>query len=250
LSNIPPSLVQEISPDHGVTPYESGDLAIDYQPAFYNATRGAVANLSLPELAANPNWSRGLMIEDPETDIVGEEFLLSEIAFYTEVLHQDWTTFWRSVDPGLLVNASWSDAWTAFNVSSGGPPMLSSYATDPAAVAASGTPSFGATLLHWNGTTYAWRAIYGLGIVKGSSHLALDQAFVDWFLGRDVQTALPTSEWEYPANETIPLPTVFQRWAVDPPGVVQLNSAFPPSTIPGALPGWLDEWQALDNQYG
>jgi thiamine transport system substrate-binding protein len=246
LPHIPSTLVDAISPAHAVTPYEWGYLAIDYTPSFSVATGGAIANFSFPAVAANASWARDLMIEDPATDIVGEEFLLSEIAFYQSVLHGDWTSFWRSVDPYILVNASWSDVYGAFDpASSGAPGMIVSFNTDPAS-SGSVPPAFNATLYHDHGATYGWRTVYGVGIVQGSRHLALDRQFVDWFLQGQVQGQIPTNEWEYPANGTIPLPSVFS-WAVDPAGVIALNSALPPASIPAALPGWLDTWQNLEN---
>ncbi|MCI4349090.1 MAG: thiamine ABC transporter substrate-binding protein [Thermoplasmata archaeon] len=246
LAHVAPNLVGAISPAHAVTPYEWGYLAIDYTPSFSTATGGAVANFSFPSVAANASWARNLMIEDPATDIVGEEFLLSQIAYYQSVLHGDWTSFWRAVDPYVLVNASWSDVYGSFNpAGSRAPGMIVSFNTDPAA-SGSVPPTFNATLYHDHGTTYAWKTVYGVGIVQGSRHLALDREFVDWFLQGHVQGQIPTSEWEYPANLTVGLPGVFS-WAVDPAGVVALNAALPPSSIPGSLPGWLDEWQNLEN---
>ncbi|HEV2519674.1 MAG TPA: thiamine ABC transporter substrate-binding protein [Thermoplasmata archaeon] len=243
----PASLVGEIASDHSVAPYEFGYLGIDYTPAFFQATRGAVANFSLPEVAANGTWAKGLMVENPESDIVGEEFLLSEIAFYQQVLHENWTGFWHSVDPAIRVSDSWSDAYTSFTTPPNSPPMLASFNTDPAAAASGGTPAFNATLYHWNGSTYAWKTVYGIGIVRGTTHLALDQAFEDWFLQGPVQSEIPTNEWVYPANTSVPLPASF-GWAADPNGATVLNGAIPPSSIPGALPTWLNQWQAIENR--
>ncbi|MCI4357917.1 MAG: thiamine ABC transporter substrate-binding protein [Thermoplasmata archaeon] len=244
-----PSLQAELAPDHSVTPYEFGYLGIDYSGPFAQATHGGVANFSLPEVAANSTWSKSLMIEDPASDIVGEEFLLSEIAFYQQVMHANWTTFWKQVDPTVRVSDSWTNAYTAFTTPPDSPPMVVSFSTDPAAASGGGTPSFNSTLYHWNGTSYGWRTIYGIGIVKGTAHLALDQAFEGWFLQGAVQSEIPTNEWVYPANATAPLPPSF-AWAADPTGAVVLNGGLPSSSIPGSLPYWLDEWQAIDNQYG
>lgn len=249
LSGEPPELLSEIAPDHSVAPYEFGYLGVDYTPAFQAASQGQASNFSLPQVAANASWAKSLMIEDPETDIVGEEFLLSEIAFYEQTQHTNWTTFWTSVDPSIRISDSWSDAYSAFTIPPNSPPMLLSFNTDPAAASSGGAPSFNASLYHWNGGTYAWRTIYGIGIVKGTAHLGLDQAFEDWFLQGTVQSEIPTNEWVYPANTSIPLPPSF-GYAADPSGATVLNGAIPPASIPGALPGWLDQWQQIDNRYG
>ncbi|HEV8050600.1 MAG TPA: hypothetical protein VGP88_08410, partial [Thermoplasmata archaeon] len=102
---------------------------------------------------------------------------------------------------------------------------------------------------HANGTSYGWKTIYGVGIVHGTRHLALDQAFVDWFLSGTVQGEIPTNEWEYPANETVPLPSVYQS-AIDPATITALNDQVTPSEIAADLPGWLSEWQTVENAYG
>lgn len=243
-----PSLLAEIAPDHSVAPYEFGYLGIDYTTAIDEATGGAVMNASLPDFAANATWARDLMIENPETDIVGQEFLLSEIAFYENVLHENWTTFWTSVDPSIRVSDSWSDAYTAFTTPPDSPPMLLSFSTDPPAAVGGGTvPAFNATVYHWNGSKYAWRTIYGIGIVKGTKHLALDEAFEDWFLEGGVQSEIPTNEWVYPANTSTPVPAGF-HWAANASGALVLNDGLALSSIPSELPGWLDQWQSIENR--
>jgi thiamine transport system substrate-binding protein len=247
LAHVPGALVAELSPALAVTPYEYGYLALDYCPAFANATSGAVGEATLPAFAENASWADNLIVENPTTDITGEEFLLAEIAFYQGVLHEDWTAWWRAVDPHLAAYPSWSDAFNAFTCQAGTPGSVVSYSTDPAYAANAGTPgAFGATVFHWDGSAYSWRTIYGIGIVRGSAHLELDEAFVDWFLGGTVQAQIPTTEWEYPANATVPLPPVYAS-ALNVSDVVALNPTFPPSSLPGQLPGWLDEWQTVAN---
>lgn len=252
LPQISPALVQGLAPDHSLTPYDFGDLAIDYTSDFANATHGAVANLSLPELVANSSWAKGLALENP-IDTTGEEFLLSEIAFYQSVLHQDWTSFWRTIDPLAQIYPDWSTAfYGAFgNTSLPNPAqMVVSYGLDPAYENYSpGGPSFNASLYHWNGSTYAWKTIYGLGIVRGSGHIALDQQFIDWFLGASVQSAIPLNDWEYPANGSIALPTPY-RWAANASGAIDLNADLPVASLPSEIPGWLDQWQAIANAAG
>lgn len=247
LGSIPTTLVQGISPAHGVTPYEFGYLAFDYAPSFSPGGRGGVANFSFPEIALNASLARSVMIENPTTDITGQELLLWQIEFYAQVLHQDWKRFWTSSDPYIQVAPDWGTAYTAFtnpSSSSRAPGLVSSYSTDPASSSPPG--SFNATFVHWNGSSYTWRAIYGLGIVHGSTHLALDRSFIDWFLQRQVQSQIPTNEWEYPANASTPLPLAFGA-ALDTTGVIALNSGLPPSSTPDALRCWLDQWQSLEN---
>ncbi|MCI4318686.1 MAG: thiamine ABC transporter substrate-binding protein [Thermoplasmata archaeon] len=251
LAHVSPGLVNEISPDHVVTPYESGYLAIDYNTSFASATGGAVAHSAFPQFVQNLSWARGLMIEDPTTDITGEEFLAWQIAFYEYVLHESWTGFWKAVDSSVQIAPDWSTAFGAFTSPGAAPSTVVSYLSDPAYAAfTNSSGAFNATVSSWNGSEYGWRTIYGAGIVHGSQHLALDQELIDWLLSGSVQELLPTSEWEIPANATVPLPSAYS--AMPNTTVVQpLNDFATPNATAAALTGlngWLNTWQRLANQ--
>lgn len=250
LTDVSPALLGEIAPDHSVTPYEWGYLAFDYNNSFANATNGAVANASFEQIASNSTWASNLLIEDPTVDITGEEFLLWQIEYAQTVEHTNWTGFWKSVDRHVQVAPDWSTAFTEFSTPPHPPGMVVSYSTDPAYGAFFGSPpTFGSTVAHANGTSYGWKTIYGLGIVSGTRHLSLDQQFIDWFLSGTVQSEIPTNEWEYPANSTVALPSVYDQ-AIPPGSITALNDGVTPAEIAANLPGWLSEWQAVDNQYG
>ncbi|MGA7923209.1 MAG: thiamine ABC transporter substrate-binding protein [Thermoplasmata archaeon] len=249
LSNITPGLVSEISPDHAVTPYEWGYLGIDYNASFFTSTHGAVAQSSFQNFSSNSSWARQLMIEDPETDITGEEFLIWEIEYYEQVLHtNNWMAFWQAVDPSIRVAQDWSTAFSAFTTPPNNPQLVVSYTTDPAYAAFYGGPgAYNSTVSYTNGTYDGWKTVYGLGIVRGSSHLALDQDFINWFLSGTVQSEIPTNEWEYPANRTIPVPGVF-RYAPNPAEFVTLNNGVNATALYSALANeWLPEWQTIYN---
>ena len=250
LAHVPAALVSGLSPDHAVTPYEYGFLAVDFTPGFNASVGGVAPDLSFETLAQNSSWSSNLLIENPTTDIVGEEFLLWEIAYYQRVLGQSWQPFWQSAAPHVRTAIDWQTAFGEFSAPSGGPGMVVSFSTDPAYAAFSGTPgAFNATVVHHNGTAYSWRTTYGIGIVNHSRHLGLDQQFIDWFLEGTVQDQIPTNEWEYPANSTVPLPAVFSA-AIAPESMVPLNDFATPAQLHANLSTWLDEWQLLENQFG
>jgi thiamine transport system substrate-binding protein len=247
LGKVSPTLVQELSPDDAVVPYEWGYLGIDYNSSFAAQTRGAVANATFPDFVSNASWARQLLVEDPSVDITGEEFLVWEIEYYEHVLHEDWQGFWRTVLPEMAF-APATDWGTAFDEFTGPPPapqMVASYTTDPAYAAANGEAGqYNTTVSWWNGTAYGWRTIYGIGIVAGSHHLSLDEQFEDWFLGGRVQSLIPLNEWEYPANETIPLPSVYDA-NIDPTSIVPLNADTSPSQVAANLTGWVDDWLTI-----
>jgi thiamine transport system substrate-binding protein len=247
LTNVSPQIVTELSPDDGAVPYEYGYLAIDYNSTFGTSTGGEVARATFPDFTSNATWARGLLTENPEYDITGEEFLVWQIEYYEAVLHENWETFWQDVWAEGLPDPApdWGTAFGEFSSSSGNPPMVVSYSTDPAYAAANGEAGqFNATVSWWDSVEYAWRTIYGIGIVSGTHHLTLDQQFENWFLSGAVQSEIPENEWEYPANTTVPLPAVFSA-AVNPTSIVPLNSEVTPSELAAELPGWLATWLSL-----
>ena len=250
LANIPPWLVTELSPDHGVVPYEFGLLAVDYESSFWNATGGAVATATLPDFVQNASWAAQLVTENPVYDITGEEFLAWQIEYYENVLHENWQGFWHRFFSEAHPNPApdWSTAFGEFGSPAGQNELVVSYSTDPAYAAATGEAGqFNSTVSWWNGTAYGWRTIYGVGVVEGSRHVALAEALEDWILGGRFQSYIPENEWEYPSNETVALPSVFSA-SVDPSTVVALNNATTPQAVATNLTepgGWIDTWQSL-----
>jgi thiamine transport system substrate-binding protein len=247
LADVSPGLVAEIAPDHAVTPYEWGYLGVDVCPGFANRTGGAVGTMNLSEFAANASWARNLIVEDPTVDIVGEEFLLWEIQYSTQVLHQDWKPWWSAVAPKMTTASSWDAAFALWSCGGSSPQMVVSYLNDPAYAAYTGAPGSLTSSVSWHdGTPYGWKTIYGAGIVQGSAHLALDRELVDWMLGPTVQAAIPTSEWEFPANTTQGVPSAY-AWAMNSSLVHPLNDGITPAAIAANLTGWLEAWQATVN---
>ncbi len=133
LAHVDPAITRELSPDGGATPYEWGYLGVDYNTSFARTSGTSAQNLSFPAFSQNLSLARNLVVEDPTTDITGEEFLLWEIEFYETVLHQDWQTWWQTVDRSLQYAPDWSTAFGSdFDGSGGAAPMVVSYTTDPA----------------------------------------------------------------------------------------------------------------------
>ncbi len=250
LASVPASLVRDLSPDHAVTPYEYGYLGIDYNSSFAAATQGKIANSSFLDFAENSSWARQLLYENPTTDITGEEFLAWEVQFYSAILHEDWQNFWKAVLPYAPSADDWSTAFDEFTTPPGNPSTVVSYTTDLAYAAYyGGLGAFNTTVTSWNGSLYGWQTIYGIGIVAGSSHLSLDQQFINWFLSGTVQNEIPLNEWEYPANTTVPLPPSYDG-LIDPASIVPLNQYTSPSALSANITEWQDQWQTLANQYG
>jgi thiamine transport system substrate-binding protein len=247
LASVSASVVDGLSPDDYVTPYEYGFLGLDYTDAFASATGGAIANSSLENFTTNSSWARALLYEDPLIDITGEEFLAWTVEFYEHVLHEDWTDFWNAVLPYATDAGTWG---TAFNTDflGGTGPLVVSYTTDPAsAVYYDEGDFFNTTVSLWGDALYSWETIYGIGIVAGTHHLALDQQFINYFLSGPVQSEFPLTEWEYPANDTVPLPSIYAA-LIPPSSITPLNeftAGETPNEIATNLTQWQTTWESL-----
>lgn len=243
LAQVPPALVANLAPDHSVAPYEFGFIGLDYNVT-YDATHGFPFSTGnyLSAVAANSTLARQFLYEVPP-DITGEEFLALQIAYSTAVLHQNWTAFWRTVGPTAPSATDWGSGFSEF--SAGVYASFVSYSTDPAYGAYFGpSGALNATMLRSGGYNYSWEAVYGVGIVRGGVHnLTLAEQFENWLLSGPAQDAVPFNEWEYPANETVPLPGVF-NWSVPPSAITPLNSFESVNATASALPGWILEWQS------
>jgi thiamine transport system substrate-binding protein len=243
LAQVPASLVAALAPDHSVVPYEYGFIGLDYNVSWDGAHgRPFSSGNYLANIAANSSVAAQFLYEVPP-DITGEEFLAMQIAFSTEVLHQNWTTFWKTVGPVAPSATDWGTGDAEF--SAGTYASFVSYTTDPAYGAYFGPAgAMNTSVLRYGGLNYSWESIYGAGIVKGGVHnLTLAEGFEDWLLSGPVQSLLPTNEWEYPANATVPSPGVF-NWSVPPASIVPLNSFEPANVTAASLPGWIVEWQS------
>lgn len=246
-NNIPGWLTSDLSTHHYLTPYEYSYLSIDYMMNFYNETKGEIAHSNFQNFT-NGTWAKNLIVENPTTSITGENFLIWQIAYYQYVLHQsNWESWWSSVKNKVTVEKGWSSAFNLFTTAGTPQQAVVSYATDPAYEmynnsVYNATMQYNATLSENNGSIYGWNTIYGIGIVNGSKNINLDKAFINWFLSGTVQNQIPLNEWEYPANSTVHLPSVY-RYAVNSDNVISLNNYMTRTEISVNLNTWLEDWQ-------
>ncbi|MGA7861211.1 MAG: hypothetical protein WCB19_05080 [Thermoplasmata archaeon] len=243
LAEVPAGLVADLAPDHTVVPYEYGFIGLDYNVS-YDMAHGSPFSTGnyLEAVAGNRSLASQFLYEVPP-DITGEEFLAMQIAFSTEVLHENWTDFWRTVGPVAPSTTDWGTGYSEFLA--GTYASFVSYTTDPAYGAYFGPAgALNTSVLRYGGENYSWESIYGVGIVRGGVHnLTLAEQFENWLLSGPVQNDIPTNEWEYPANGTAALPGAF-NWSVPPASITPLNSFESVNATAANLPGWILEWQA------
>jgi thiamine transport system substrate-binding protein len=224
-----------------IIPYEFSPLTTDYNfSGPINKT--VLENLSFADLT-NSSVSNQYIVENPTTSINGEDFLLGQIAFYRGILNQSWTSFWNN-SKGIEVTQDWDSGFSLFE--SGHRQMFFSYATDPSYNAFFNYSAIGTTPFHYNGKSYAWFQVLGVGILNSSKHKSLDEKFVNWLVGKNVQDLVPLNEWTYPANNNVTLPA---QYSINPPvsSMIPLNSYLNMSIAVKNLSNWFLEWSSIES---
>ena len=234
------SLSEFIQSSGYVVPYEYSPLTTDYNLSG-PLSSSILKNLSYADLS-NSTIAKQYIVENPSSSINGEEFLLGQIAFYSGVLHQNWTTFWNN-SKGIEVSNGWDSAFSLFE--NGQRQMVYSYATDPAYNAYFNYSAIGTTAFHYNGKIYAWMEVLGAAILNSSTHKSIDEKFVNWLLGANVQSLIPLNEWTYPANSNVSLPSVYE---VNPPisSYIPLNSYLNMTSAANNIGAWTLEWNSIE----
>ena len=101
-------------------------------------------------------------------------------------------------------------------------------------------------MTYHDGNEYGWRTIYSIGIVNGSSYEGLSEDFVNYFLGGTVQGEIPLNEWMYPANSSIPLPSVYNV-TMRQTNIIPLNNFINATVIYENIQNWETEWLDLSS---
>ena len=164
----------------------------------------------------------------------------------TGLLNSDWRLFWEKAGKEVNITNSWGDAFTIFGNPSEQKPIMVSYGTSPAYdYCLYGDNSTSALLTHENNSENAWLQIEGIGLVKNAQHEENGKKFIDWFLGSELQSNIPTSQWMYPANTQATVAECFTKAAISPNSVNILNSILSPDLLNKYLRDWQDEWEVL-----
>ncbi len=236
-------LVDALSPERYLTPFEYGLVTLIYSLRDMNVTTHPVlANLTLDALASIADL---VVTEDPRFSSPGLAFLLSEIAMSEKLIESDWKTWWNSVKGHIKVQEGWSEAWSLWD-SDPTIHMMVSYGTDPAysSYYSGTTPHIAAAPLRYNNIDYAWIQIEGMGLVRGGPNPQIGRLFIDYCLTAAVQAHIPLNQWMLPVNSNVEIHSVFD-YALSIDEVTALNTLLTPAEIAANLTRWLDEWEEL-----
>lgn len=219
-----------------LTPIDFGDVCVNIDDGYFTKA-GIPAPTSLDDLI-KPEYRDQLVVQDPGTSSPGLAFLLATIAQYGG----GWKDYWQKLkDNGVAVSGSWTDAYTGRFTAGGGSgdrPLVVSYATSPPAeivYASDPKPTKPSTSVMTDG---CYRQIEYAGVLAGAANPAGARAVVDWLLSPEVQADVPLSMFVFPARVEVPLPEVFQKFAVTVPKPWRLD----PKDVSEGLAGWLADW--------
>lgn len=257
LNNLNQNLIENMGPNNNLIPYDYGVVGLYYNNTKLTSSMYPFLNNFTFDDLINSTLASKIVIENPETSALGLGFLLWTISTYGDLtsgiflhgfLSQNWRPFWQKLGKKFTIAPTYQDAYNMYSNPANGKLMVVSYTTTPAYDYCVQHTSTSSTLItsFVNGTqlnSSAWFQIQGMGIVRNSPNQALANKFVGWFLSKDVQNEIPTSQWLYPANTKATIPACFNQSGVpDPNKIVQLNNYANPSSLRYFLTTWMSEW--------
>lgn len=192
-----------------------GAVAVDYAYVVLNYDKKWFDEKKLPlpqslEDLAKPAYKDLLVTPNPGTSSPGLSFLMANIGGLGEDQAFKWWADMRK--NGVKVTKSWSDAYyTDFTQNGGSRPLIVSYATSPAAEVhfSKGkytVPPTGNLFLKGG----VFRQVEGAAVLRGTKQPALATKLVAYLQSAEVQKAVPSEMWVYPAVKGTPLPKVFE----------------------------------------
>lgn len=229
------------------TPVDHGYISV-------NIDRSLLANGTEPPRAlrdlASREWAPRFVTEDPRESSPGLGFLLATIDTFGETGPYTWKDWWREfLDHGGLVVNDWTTAYvyhftggygSSDPTSKSDRSVVTSYTTSPAYEASySGSPpSWSFEPAHG-----VFHQVETMGILRGSDHVALAQAWIDFCLTAAFQDRVSEQLAVYPVTSNATVMEAFQQHATAPS---QLTPARLSSKAIGeGLSRWLDEWTQL-----
>ncbi len=236
LKDIPPEL--QLDPTDRALPVDYGDVCINYDKGYFSQHNLRVPQ-SLEDLA-KPDYKGLLVTENPASSSPGLSFLIATVKHFGDPGYID---YWKQLrQNGLVVVDGWETAYyTNFSGSSGkGPqPMVVSYNTSPAAeVVLAPTPLADSPDASILAPDTCFRQIEFVGILKGTSKLALAQKFVDFMLSAKFQADMPLQMYVYPVLNGVPVPDAFVKYSPLPSQPVMIS----PDMIAQDRDRWIQAW--------
>lgn len=220
----------------------NGALAVDYGFVNLNYDKKWFADKKLPlpaslEDLTRPEYKDLLVMPNPNTSTPGMAFLLANIGGLGEGKAFEWWGKMRK--NGVKITKGWSEAYyTEFTLNGGSRPIMVGYASSPAAEVfySKGklkAPNMGNLFL--KGGVY--RQIEGAAVLKNAKQADLAAKLVGYLQSGQVQAAVPTSMWVYPAVAETKLPDIMKH-----AGVPKTHWAPNERRLADNQKSWLKRW--------
>ena len=215
-----------------LTPIDWGDVCLNADKDWY-AEHSLAIPATLDDLI-KPDYANQLVVTNPASSSPGLAFLTATVGAKGEAGYLE---YWKALkDNGVQVAASWTDAYTVeFSGSSGkgAYPLVLSYATSPMYEVGDDGESATVTI---EGACF--RQVEYAGIIVGTTNPLGAQAFIDWLLTPQVQSAIPDEMYMTPVNTAATLPDGWGEFV----NVVTAPIWVKPETIEANRETWIEKW--------
>jgi thiamine transport system substrate-binding protein len=138
---------------------------------------------------------------DPRTSSPG----LGLLAWTQAIYGDQWQDYWKRLAPSILaMTPGWDTGYGLFT--KGEAPLVLSYSTSPAYHKAYEKSERYKTLVFEQGHPLE---IELAGVLANSKKRKAAEKFLDFLLTQEAQSILPETQWMFPANGSVKLPTSF-----------------------------------------
>jgi len=239
LADLPETL--RLDPENRALPIDTGDVCLNIDKAYF-AEHGLRPPVSLVDLAG-PEYKGLLVVENPSTSSTGLAFLLATVGAFGD---PGYLSFWEQLAANdVLVVDGWETAYnTEFSGSSGrGPrPIVVSYGSSPVfEVVYAATPVDEPPTVAVVSDNTCFRQIEFAGILRGTDHRALAEAWIDFMLSPVFQEDMPLQMYVFPVNPRAKLDPAFQEYLAVPDRPV----AVAPADIEANREAWINAWREV-----
>lgn len=197
----------------------------------YNTEKTSKVPASFEELAAMPDDFK-IVVQDPRSSTPGLGLVLWVKSLYGDKAND----MWKSIAPKILtVTKGWSDAYGLFL--KGEADMALSYTTSPAYhLIAEEDKNYASA----NFAQGHYMQIEVAGILKSSKNQELANNFMQFMIGEEFQSIIPTTNWAYPVIKIAAgLPKGFETLYLPAKSLLMDGNE-----IEASRKQWIDEWLA------
>ncbi|MGN6161541.1 MAG: thiamine ABC transporter substrate-binding protein [Marmoricola sp.] len=219
-----------------LTATDFGDVCVNADDSWFAAHHLAVPK-TFDDLL-KPQYKNLLAIPAASSSSTGLAWLVGTISAKGT---PGWQSYWKALlANGAKVDAGWTQAYEGDFTAGGGKgtyPLVISYSTSPPYTIPTGkkVPTTSALL------DTCFRQVEYVGVLAGAANQAGAKAFVDFMVGKQIQSALPENMYMDPVNTAVSVPALWKRWAP----LSQKPWPMAQSTIATQRDTWVSQWREL-----